>query len=326
MTRLALLCASAALLGLAARNADAIEDRDHDHLDDDFEQALLVKFTPTFLISSTECDTLPAEFQPGLADPKPIARNGVVYGQVFSVEPAGLSGVFVEVRYYHLWNNDCGRVGHFLDAEYVSVLVRANRGDDPPGAWKALYWFAAAHQGTVCEASNGASAASLYAENQGAAVWVSGGKHASYLSYKLCTLGCGGDRWEPGSSWTPSRVINLGERGAPLNGAVWVESRQWTVADKMQRSEFSRDVLAQLAASSDEGAVRLSLVVDPAKAVILAGEASLDALAAGNRHTGSALNEAGEHADSALDTGAASVGRSLRRAQRVLGEWFKDKR
>jgi len=106
-------------------------DLDRDGIDDDVEQALLVQFAPTFMISGDECDTLPAEFAPGSVVPCVVSKNGAIYGQVFP------NGRFTEIHYYHLWSRDCGRFSHKFDVEHVSFLLAEDH--------KALYWYAAAH-------------------------------------------------------------------------------------------------------------------------------------------------------------------------------------
>ena len=70
--------------------------------------------------------------------------------------------------------------------------------DAPPEEWEAAYWYAAAHEGTVCDASSGAAAAAVRATTAGPYVYVSRGKHASYLNRGHCKWGCGSDRCDPG--------------------------------------------------------------------------------------------------------------------------------
>src|SRR5262245_45088094 len=110
-------------------------DQDRDGLDDQFEQQLLAQFLPTFMIAADDCDGLPAEFVAGSSKPTVLAKNATVYGQV-SRHSADVGATFLELHYYHLWSRDCGRVGHKLDPEHVSVLVAADNLSRPASAWK----------------------------------------------------------------------------------------------------------------------------------------------------------------------------------------------
>src|SRR5215470_7784705 len=86
-------------------------DNDRDGLPDDFEQAILDKFRPTWKISTTDCNVLPAEFQPGVATPTVKAQNGTIYGQVF-IRGSSSLGYFIEAHFYDLWGMDCGILSH----------------------------------------------------------------------------------------------------------------------------------------------------------------------------------------------------------------------
>ena len=142
-----------------------------------------------------------------------------MYGQVFKSGSNGLPGTFLEIHYYHLWSRDCGPIAHALDVEYVSVLVQAASLQESPRNWKAVYWYAAAHEGTVCDISHGAKAAVLGAIEHGPDVWISSGKHASFLDPSLCGRGCGADRCGSANLPHANKLINIGEPGAPMNGA-----------------------------------------------------------------------------------------------------------
>src|SRR4051794_16029099 len=106
-------------------------DSDHDGLSDEFEQSMLAKFRPRFMTSPSDCAVRPARFKPGTADPTPVAADGTIYGQVFP-----LSANRIEIHYYTLWDKDCGRLSHPLDAEHVAALVANEAGET-----KALYWY-----------------------------------------------------------------------------------------------------------------------------------------------------------------------------------------
>ncbi|HVV45942.1 MAG TPA: hypothetical protein VHC72_12085 [Bryobacteraceae bacterium] len=271
-------------------------DLDHDGLGDDFEQALLHQFAPVFHISADDCAGMPAEFVPDSTQPVAAAANGTIYGQVFR------SGPYIEIHYYHLWAKDCGSLGHGLDAEHVSALLSAQ------DTSRALYWFAAAHQATVCELNSGSSAAALHAEEHGPDVWVSEGKHASFLTSNLCGKGCGADSCKLTRQLQPTRIVNIGEPGAPMNGAVWVNSPAWPMAAKMT-TDFDSARLEALNASGGE--LVLFQPSPPTQAVI-------SGLGAGPRYTAGALGTAGAHTDSALDTAERHTRKSLDASRRSV--------
>jgi hypothetical protein len=314
--------------GLCAGIATAQSaDSDHDGLSDAFEQQLLLRFAPAFLVSVGECDSLPAEFQPGAAEPRALAKNGTIYVHVFPVRPQGIpsapaGAAFIEIHYHHLWSTDCGRMGHPLDAEHVSVLVRADAPGRAPAEWKAVYWYAAAHEDTACDAGNGAKAESLRATDQGPLVWISLGKHASYLSPETCKRGCGGDQCGKMTRMVPAGFVNLGERGAPMNGAVWVESPSWSMAGKLA-PDFTEHVIAQLEQSNAKGVISVSTSPAAVKAVILAGDSTADGLATGNKHTEAALNTAEGHTDRAVSKSYEKVDGSLRKSHRAVKNFFR---
>jgi hypothetical protein len=297
-----LLLACAGLLATAA-------DLDRDGLDDAFEQQILERFRPTLLLSAGECAGRPAEFVAGSAAPRARVRNGALYGRVFPIGEGTL-----EVQYFHLWDTDCGRGGHPLDVEHVSGYLRAASNAAPAEEWTALYWYAAAHQDTMCDASMGGKAASIGAVMHGPFVWVSRGKHASYFSPASCGWGCGGDVCKDAKAMPPGPLVNLGERGAPLNGAVWVESPQWNFASKF-KSDFPPEALAQFEQLEGDKLISMNASLAPVKAVILGGDSTLDGLAIGQEHTGNALSTARKH-----------TGGSLKKATRAVGGFLGKKK
>lgn len=289
-------------------------DSDRDGIADEREQALLEKFRPTFLISVADCDLLPAEFLAGSEKPRAVARNGTIYGQVFPRSSSSENSALVEIHYYHLWARDCGRTGHALDAEHVAVLV-SGEPSQPVSAWRAVYWYAAAHEDTLCDRSAATRASAIGAEDRGSVVWVSQGKHASFLSLAGCDKGCGQDRCGEAMALSPAAMINIGEPGAPLNGAVWAASRDWPLAQKM-RTAFSDDLLAHLAEA--DGEVLVTGSHQRLQQVISAGGTSLAAVGVSNDHTSAAMSAAGASTNRALGNSARSVGRSFRRAESFI--------
>lgn len=287
----------------------AASDADGDGLDDAWEQQIIERFAPRFILSEGECDQLPAEFAPNEPHPRAVARNGVIYAK--ATPWTGQAGVWVEIHYYHLWANDCGRLPHPLDVERVSVLLAGPGMHAPADEWRAVYWFAAAHEGTVCDGAHGARAEWLQAETGGPTVWVSRGKHASYLARSRCGKGCGGDQCVPQRSALPIlKLINVGEPDAPLNGALWTASPEWDMRAKMA-TDFTPAVVARLREWDKKKAASMHNGVVPLQSVILGGEQTLRGLETAGNHTDSALGKAAESTGSSLKKSIRAVGRIL---------------
>ena len=261
-----------ALLGAASG------DLDRDTIEDAEEQRLLEQFAPKLNIAVGDCDVKPAEFESGRLEPVVKERNGTIYGQAFRVEGG------IELHFYHLWGTDCGRVKHALDAEHVSALLVWEKQE-----WRARYWYAAAHEDTVCDRGSAARASLLYAEWRGPEIWISRGKHASFLSDAACRLGCGSDKCDRSERLVVEQVLNLGERGQWLHGGPWVESAGWPLKEKMG-SDFPLELRAQL---DEARGIMAAGPRNPAvQPVILAGSSTIDALEQANTKTGNALVQA----------------------------------
>jgi hypothetical protein len=318
-----LLCSGAFLLTALGAHASAQPvasqhdgqhasiDSDHDGLSDDLEQALLIQFKPAFMVSQGDCSDVPAEFAPETRNPIVQAEDGTVYGQVFPERSGNSTEPKVEIHYYHLWKRDCGRMGHALDTEHVSVLIRASGASSTPTKWKAAYWYAAAHEDTVCDASQISRASTLHAEDHGATVWISTGKHASFLNEELCRHGCGGDICEKMTPLSVSRIVNLGEPGMPMNGALWISSSRWPLTTKMARTDFQPVAVTRLERLSDSDIAWVNPAKRPAQSTIAAGDSTIDALVASNQNTDSAISTAGDATGSALDKTYGSVKHAL---------------
>jgi|SRR5581483_841917 len=300
---------SICLLWSLAAVSQAPVDRDKDGISDEEEQILLQKFRPTFMISATDCSARPARFEVDRIDPKPVAADGTIYGQVFPITGSNT----IEIHYYTLWSRDCGRIKHPLDAEHVSVLIEQKQGTEP----RALYWYAGAHEGTACDISSGARANTIGAENQGPSVWSSSGKHALYLRKNMCGHGCGADSCIDDIQLVQNGpVVNLGELNAPANGSLWITSPAWPLSAKMD-SDFSPDVIARLDATSGETVMTLR-GSSSVRGTIQGSDAALDGAGIGAQHTAAALDTANGHTSRSLDKGMKATGRSLRRAWKAV--------
>ena len=296
-----------------AQSSNAI-DLDRDGIPDQLEQALLEKFRPTFMIDRLDCDFQPAEFQSGRKEAIVLDRNGTIYGQVFRPSKIAQAEAVLELHYYHLWSRDCGKMGHALDAEYVASLIHAEHSGVSADNWKAAYWYAAAHEGTVCDTSSVVRADAIGAENSGTTVWISTGKHGSYFSRQACERGCGGDRCANSIPLEVRKLINVGEPGTPLNGAEWTSSAKWNLAHKMGNA-FSPEVLAAADNSGDPVLARRSNI--QWQSSIAAMGTSLDAAGLGPQHTSAALSTAKTKTSSALALSLRKVRSSLSKATKA---------
>ncbi len=301
--------------------AAGAQDSDHDGLPDAFEQALLQRFEPTLMIAREDCAGRPARFVAGAAVPTVQAEDGTVYGQAFQRGPGE-----VELHFYHLWATDCGRMGHALDTEHVSALVHGT-GQDAT-MWTATYWYAAAHEDTVCDASQVTRATTLDAVEHGPKIWISRGKHASFLQEELCRHGCGGDRCDRMMQLQTVEVVNLGEAGKPANGSVFASSTLWPLEQKMGRTDFRPALLQRVEALPATDIAWAEPAKRPGEAAILGANRGVDGAltgggagahgaAVGTRQTDVAMTVA------ASNTGGA-LGRSYRNVRHALGTAARD--
>lgn len=264
---------------------------------------VLERFRPVFRISAADCDVAPASFDESAAHPKALDRNGTIYARAFEKKSSLLPGDWLEVHYYHLWARDCGKGSHALDAEHVSGLLQRVDGD-----WRAVYWYAAAHEDTPCDGSMAGRASFLDAEWRGPYVWISHGKHASYLSDASCRAGCGADSCERTKELAARPLVLLDEE------APWVQSRRWPLRLKLG-SDFGDDLLGALAPKDLNRLVAARPYLSPAKRFLGAGNTGLDAtggaLETGGRHTDGSLTLATKKTEEALGTATRSVKRFL---------------
>ncbi len=281
-----------------------------------------MQFKPIFMVSQGDCSDVPAAFTPGSPNPTVQEENATIYGQVFPKKLGGTTEPMVEIHYYHLWKKDCGRMGHALDTEHVSVLIRASGTDPISSKWKATYWYAAAHEDTVCDASQISRASTLHAEDHGATVWISAGKHASFLNEELCLRGCGGDICESMVPLTVGTIKNLGEIGTPMNGALWISSSHWPLMTKMMRTDFRSSAILRLESRPEPEIAWVNPAKRPAQSTIAASGSTIDALAASNQNTDTAISTAGDATENALDKTYAKVKHALGASAHSIGKFL----
>ena len=294
--------------------AHAQIDSDEDGLSDDLEQALLVQFAPRFLVGQGDCSNVPAEFEPGITTPQVKLENGTIYGQVFPAKGLIDGAPVAEIHYYLLWRIDCGRHGHPLDAEHVSVLIRASDPDLHFATWKALYWYAAAHENTVCDVSQIARASTLHAEDAGPSISISPGKHASYLSESLCERGCGADRCENMIALAPAKLVNLGEPAHPMNGSLFIASTDWPLAAKMAETNFPSSALARLSQIPDSEIAWFNEGRHPSQGVIAISSATEQAVAGSGGDTIAGISSAAAATNGSISVASGSTGNALQKS------------
>jgi hypothetical protein len=237
----------------------------------------------------------------------------------------------VEIHFYHLWKRDCGPHGHDLDTEHVAVLVRGSERDVDAATWKAVYWYAAAHENTVCDVSQIARASAVEGEERGAKVWVSPGKHASYLNEKLCGGGCGADKCVDMVALRPGKIVNLGEVGRPMNGSTFVGSSEWPLMAKMGATNFPAESIARLSGLQDGDIAWTGAGKRSKQQIIAVSGATERGIASGVGGTAGSVGDAATSTGTAIgvaegDTGdalaksATHTGHALGTAARAVGE------
>ncbi len=166
-------------------------------------------------------------------------------------------------------------------------------------------------ENTICDASHAARSSFVNAEHQGPRVWISAGKHVSFLGLELYHGGCSGDNCAGMRVMTVTAIIDIGERAAPMNGAVWIESPAWPSAAKMQ-TDFTETVLRKLNTAEGPGIIAVNEAQAPVNAVVHAGSAGVGALSTADQKT-----------DGALSAAASATGKSLERSKRSVGNSLK---
>lgn len=289
-------------------------DQDADGITDELESALLNRFVPRLMISQGDCDVAPASFRSGLPTPHLSARDNTLYGQV-SPRQSDRAAV-AELHFYHLWERDCGRMGHQLDAEYVAALVRAENWHRPVEEWRAVYWYAAAHEHTVCDVSEARSALSLDAATHGPVVWVSKDKHASFFSADSDRGGCGQDRFPDMREFVVSTIVNIGEVRNAMNGAEWIASPRWPLQEKMRPVFLEEEIAWALTMANPEPLSRGGR--SRTQSVISAGGEGLTGIDTGRAHTESSVALGTEKTDGAVKKAYGHVLHSLARTRKAI--------
>jgi hypothetical protein len=179
-----------------------------------------------------------------------------------------------------------------------------------------MYWYAAAHEKTVCEVSQITRASTVHAEESGARVWISPGKHASYLNEALCRAGCGADRCEDMTALPRGRIVNLGEAGHPMNGSAFIASAEWPLEAKMTTSNFPPEALARLNQMPESDIAWFNAGRHPAQGIIADSNMTEQAIAGGAGDTAESLALAGDSTSVAISVAQDDTGNALAKSYR----------
>ena len=184
--------------------------------------------------------------------------------------------------------------------------------------WRATYWYAAAHENTVCDVSQIARASTLHAEEHGAKVWISAGKHASYLNEELCRRGCGADRCENMVPLQVTSIVNLGEVGHPMNGSEFVSSSRWPLAEKMASTNFPVAAVTRLESLPETDIAWFHPGRHPAQGIIAISSSTGHAIGRGGHDADGAIARSGRFGGRVISVAEDSTGNALGKSYRKM--------
>ncbi len=106
-----------------------------------------------------------------------------------------------------------------------------------------------------------------------------------------------------------------------MNGAVWIASGSWPLAEKMT-SDFDDSVRLQLERLESEEVTILNGPPPPSKAVLLAGNKIIGALEKGQSETEAALSISSRQTGRSVKRGLSEAGGALQRSVKKVGKWL----
>jgi hypothetical protein len=124
-----------------------------------------------------------------------------------------------------------------------------------------------------------------------------------------------------------SNLINLGEPGAPMNGAIWSQSAAWSLASKMT-SRYTSSLIARMPAGSEVEVVPARDIVRGGRSTIKVAARTYGSLVTADRRTESALRAGRAGADAGLAAAGRSAretGRNLKAASSATRKWLRTK-
>jgi len=97
----------------------------------------------------------------------------------------------------------------------------------------------------------------------------------------------------------------------PADGALWVSSPRWPLAEKMKRSDFLETRIARIERLPDTDIAWANPAKRPAQVAIYGGNATVGGIATGGRDTDAALSLANDKTNNSLDTAQRKTGNAL---------------
>jgi hypothetical protein len=110
---------------------------------------------------------------------------------------------------------------------------------------------------------------------------------------------------------SPSKIVNLGEPGHPMNGSVFIASSEWPLMDKMSKTDFPPEPIARLSRLPETDIAWFNAGKHPARGIIAKSSSTQQALAGGARNTTSSLSTAATSTDTAISVTQDSTGNAL---------------
>lgn len=116
-----------------------------------------------------------------------------------------------------------------------------------------------------------------------------------------------------------SALINLGEPSYPMNGSIFISSREWPLMAKMSTSNFPGAPIARLNQLPDTYVAWFNPGQHPAQHVIATSLSTEQAIAGSGRNTTAAISLAGNSTGDALSTASGSTGEAISTAATSTG-------
>jgi hypothetical protein len=113
---------------------------------------------------------------------------------------------------------------------------------------------------------------------------------------------------------SPSKIVNLGETGHPMNGSVFIASSEWPLMGKMSNTDFPPEPIARLNQLPDTDIAWFNAGKHPAQGIIANSSSTGQAIASGARNTTSALSVTGTSTDTAISVTKDNTGNALQQS------------